>query len=528
MTPRSNLSDFIKERCIEAARAAIGDGGDVEDAIAQRLVDDVLNSPKVRKRIKDAGPQEKAKFDKEFPEFVRELQELGVAPPSLLIPQRPDKMNVEPQAVKAMLHEASAAVIAQADEALAVTAASVGCEPPAQSDLAAWIGAGHCPPETLDEVTKRLAVLWGLAPGQVRVTGWALGGLVTWRDGVELHVPAADLLASARQRNIRNPLGPLVAACPERPTAVEALTGKQKRLFPANLGLVTSQDEADTRTLALLSNIDPSGQLRMPDFPDVDATDGALALPVQLFDLGVGREKSYGNGAAPLALRLFVEALLALKVEDRGRRAVFTVKLRDLLDRLYPNGRPSPARYWPRLREAAELISSNNARIPWYDHERRTGGLWQAVTVRNIPRGPGALDDRVTMEVYLPPTARRGPPVSPNLPAWGMKSARAYRLLLNLPAHWWEEGTTYKPMGEGAPWGMTHDADAYPVTTESGLVRMAHPTSENAHRSKLWARTRDTLEALAKAGEILPIEERSDGLLILPPWIDRKDRAQVT
>ena len=26
MTPRSNLSDFIKDRCIEAARAAIGRG----------------------------------------------------------------------------------------------------------------------------------------------------------------------------------------------------------------------------------------------------------------------------------------------------------------------------------------------------------------------------------------------------------------------------------------------------------------------------------------------------------------------
>ena len=109
-----------------------------------------------------------------------------------------------------------------------------------------------------------------------------------------------------------------------------------------------------------------------------------------------------------------------------------------------------------------------------------------------------------------------------------MKSARAYRLLLNLPAHWWEEGTTFKPKGKGAPWGMTRDADAYPVTTEKGLVRMAHPTSENTDRSKLWTRTRDTLEELAKAGEILPIEERSDGLLILPPWIDRKDRAQVT
>ena len=37
MTPRSNLSDFIKERCIKAARAALGGGGDVEEAIAERL-----------------------------------------------------------------------------------------------------------------------------------------------------------------------------------------------------------------------------------------------------------------------------------------------------------------------------------------------------------------------------------------------------------------------------------------------------------------------------------------------------------
>ena len=80
---------------------------------------------------------------------MRELEERGFAPPSLLIPQRADKENVEPPGVKAMLHEAAATVIAKADEALAVTAASIGCDPPAQSDLAAWIGAGHCPPETL-------------------------------------------------------------------------------------------------------------------------------------------------------------------------------------------------------------------------------------------------------------------------------------------------------------------------------------------------------------------------------------------
>ena len=69
MTPRSNLSDFIKARCIAAARAALGGGGDVEEAIAQRLVDDVLRSPAVRLRVKNAGPQERAKVAKEIPGF---------------------------------------------------------------------------------------------------------------------------------------------------------------------------------------------------------------------------------------------------------------------------------------------------------------------------------------------------------------------------------------------------------------------------------------------------------------------------
>ena len=40
---------------------------------------------------------------------------------------------------------------------------------PTQSELAAWTGAGNCPPETLAEVAERLAVLWSLGPGQVHV-----------------------------------------------------------------------------------------------------------------------------------------------------------------------------------------------------------------------------------------------------------------------------------------------------------------------------------------------------------------------
>ena len=408
-------------------------------------------------------------------------------------------------------------------------------KPPTAQDLADWIEADGPDDDTRMDALERSGKA-GLLDGEsvrvevVRVWFRLTGTHEVDSEGQPCPLSAADVLnvhaeIEGREDKPPHPLQPLVRAWLERPAKVESVTGNSPRLLPYGLGLVTSKDESDTRTLALLSNLAQGGQLRIPDFPDVDAVDVRLALPVRLFDLGVGQEKVYCNGAASLALRLFVFSLLALKVKDRGRRVMFTVKLRDLLDRLYPNGRPSPAKYWLKLTEAAELISGNAARIPWYDYERRTGGLWQAVTVRSIPRHKDALDDYVAIEVYLPPTARRGPPTSPNLPAWGVKSARAYRLLLNLPAHWWVEGKTFKPKGKRAPWGMTLDADAYPVTTETALVRMAHPTSEDSNSRRLWQRTRDTLEDLADAGEILPIDERSDGLLILPPWVKPKDRA---
>ena len=104
MTYRSNLADFLKARCTEALRAAMDGDGEIEDAIAERLVDDVVRSPEVQRRIRSASPHERNKVAEEIPAFVRELQEQGFAPPSLLVPQGPDKMNVEPQAVKAMLH----------------------------------------------------------------------------------------------------------------------------------------------------------------------------------------------------------------------------------------------------------------------------------------------------------------------------------------------------------------------------------------------------------------------------------------
>ena len=95
---------------------------------------------------------------------------------------------------------------AKADEALEATAGDA--DPPSQSDLAAWVA--HCPHDVLTEVEERLGVMWWLKPKQVRVIGWAFGGLVVWRDDVEFHAPASELVAEALRRNILNPL---ISAC---------------------------------------------------------------------------------------------------------------------------------------------------------------------------------------------------------------------------------------------------------------------------------------------------------------------------
>ena len=528
MTPRNNLSDFIKERCIEAARAALGGGGDVEEAIAQAqgLVDDVLDSPEVRRRIKNARPQEKAKFAKDLPEFVRELHELGVAPPSLLIPQGPDKMNVEPATVKAMLHEAAAAraatfkalrhgeaavgaataaaVTSKADEALEESAGDA--DPPSQGDLAAWVG--HCPHDVLTEVEERLAVMWRLKLKQVRVTGWFFGGLVTWRDGVEFHAPAAELVAESKRRKIPNPLAPLVRACP---TPVDGKANlRPDRILSAKLAMVDPSHKRAGRLFSPAAH--RRGQLVMPGFELADYE--GPALPLALYQLGQDNPQRGGGRGAPLALRLFVEAVLAAPYDERnaGQPVALQVTLRDLLDRLYPGPRrPKPTEYWPRLMSAVEALDTMDARIPWHDPETGRGDLRRVVSVGGIPRGPGALDDVVRMVVDLPPGSGPGPKVSPTLGAWGAKSAPAYSAMLNLAYRWFDPGVTRHPV-PGGHWLQVQDPKRYPALSDADVVAITRPLSARAARRKLAVEGWEVLRKLEVAGEL-----RIEGRRVLPP-----------
>ena len=167
------------------------------------------------------------------------------------------------------------------------------------------------------------------------------------------------------------------------------------------------------------------GQLVMPGFEVADSE--GPALPLALYQLGQDNPERGGGPAAPLALRLFVEAVLAAPYDERnvGQPVVLQVTLRDLLDRLYPGPRrPQPNEYWPRLMSAVESLDRMDARIPWHDPETGRGGFRRIVSVGDIPRGPGALDDVVRMIVDLPPGSGPGPKVSPTLGAWGQSPLR--------------------------------------------------------------------------------------------------------
>ena len=131
-----------------------------------------------------------------------------------------------------------------------------------------------------------------------------------------------------------------------------------------------------------------------------------------------------------------------------------------------------------------------------------------------IPRGPGALDESVRIIVDLPPGSGRGPQVSDNLRLWGVKSAPAYRLLINLAYQWHNPGVTKIPIGRGKArhWVQVDDPERYPIITDTDLVGLTFPTmSSKAERRKpgeAWGYVRQ----LEKAGELRVVQGK-----ILPP-----------
>ena len=390
-------------------------------------------------------------------------------------------------------------------------------ERPTAEALAAWIHSADCPAEAIDAVCERLTALLGhyISPPLELSDGVVIAGA--------LAISISDLWDEYRAavdagEDVRWPMAPLVGTWQQRPRPVEPNRRLTDRVIPARLAMAhTSNNPRLLFSPAAHAEYGPDGkQLVMPGFANADTP--SPALPLALYDLGAGPTISPGRGA-PLALRMFVESVLSVPMQERekGQPVAMSVSLREFLKWLYPTRTPSPAEYWPRLMAAVEALDSWDARVPLYDPQTKRNELRRVVSVGGIPRGPGALDESVRIIVDLPPGSGNGPQVSNNLRLWGVKSAPAYRLLINLAYQWHNPGVTKIPVGKGKArrWVQVDDPERYPTITDADLVFLTFPTmssrSERRKPGEAWGYVRQ----LEKAGELRIVNEK-----ILPPLHD--------
>ena len=285
---------------------------------------------------------------------------------------------------------------------------------------------------------------------------------------------------------------------------------RSDRILPTRLGMVVpTHPQAGSRLFMPAAMADGNGQLILPGFAN-DVSTGP-ALPHGLYELGAGRGRRY----TPLALRIWVEGVLCVPMDYRGRDQPVSMSLpfRDLLAAIYPGKRrPRPTEYWPRLMEAADALDSREARIPWEDPATGRGGLRRIVSLSDLPRAPLALDDLISLIVHLPPGAEDGPVVSPKLAWWALKSPPAYRALIGLAYRWHIPGVTRRPVRNGKHWVQSTNPAHYPHMTDADLVELCFPTSANSARRNLVGRSREVIKCLAEANE-LRIQEGGRKLL---------------
>ena len=389
-------------------------------------------------------------------------------------------------------------------------------ERPAAAELSRWTNSVDCPADAIEVMCDRMTELLG---HEVQPPLKLLGGvIITWQTIISI----GDLWESYCQavdagEDLRWPLAPIVRAWQQRPRPVEPSRRTTERVIPARLAMARTSSQRNARLLfspAAHADYGPDGkQMVMLGFAKPDTP--SPALPLALYDLGAGPTISPGKGA-PLALRMFVESVLSVPMDERerGRPVAMSVSLRDFLAWLYPTRTPSPAEYWPRLMGAIEALDSWDARIPLYDPQTKRSELRRVVSVGGIPRGPGALDESVRIIVDLPPGSGNGPQVSDNIRSWGVKSAPAYRLLINLAYQWHNPGVTTVPIGKGRArhWVQVNDPTRYPVISDPELVSLAYPSSAVKNRRVLLKRTNDVIEQLERAKELRIVSGR-----ILPP-----------
>ncbi len=450
MDSRQPLIEWIKAKALEAAREAWQPGdGPFEDRVALAILDLVDNdSPQMRMRAQRYSPQERRAVLEECALLSRKLSERGFPPADVGPPRKPEVYSLP--LVRRHLVAAAQGVTEAADEANAGTAKAQdqrndakvlqSHSPPSRSDLAAFIDSGMCPSATLREVAERIAKLYGHKVHKVQVTGWALGGLVGWVNGVEAHWPAAELRADAKRlstkrRRLRNPMAPLVRAFRSRPHET-SLDSRPYGIIPNAAYRTPKQIELPSMPERVLA----AATIEHEDayLPGLEPQPGPEpAWPLTLFDVAGKVSMVDGRGGIALPFRLALEAMMQAPPSKRNSAYVM-VTIRDIAEWLWPHGWKPSGELRKKLAQAAEVV--NRLAMPWeFVFNGRTFRNWRPVAVR--ADAYDSLDAAVLLQVQLPVGSGQGPLVDrARLRAYGPHS-RAYRGYLSVVSHWNEHGT---------------------------------------------------------------------------------------
>ena len=432
---RPNLLEWLRGRIDKAQRTAAARGLS-SDVLAQELAG-ALKTPDTLARLKAANPNERQRAAEYLQQVVDEMQGRDILPPdhAQLVA---DAQATDPTAetIGPLLTWSAAGVASAGDEALRVTWGDETAPP--QDELAAKIASGFAQ-DRLAEVGRRIEVLRGFR--NVRVTGWAFGGLVMWReDGDERgewHEPAHELLADAEAAGVPNPLAPLAEAWRNLPVE-SGLDSQPYAVVPNAAYRKAMQAEFPNMPVPVLAA--NAIEHKAGYLPGLEPTAGPEpAWPLVLFDAAGLESMTQGRGIA-IPLRLGLEAMMQAPPSVRTHGVLVTVHLRDVVDWIWPNGwRPRVDR--AKLAEAAEAVGRLVLPGEWIINGM-TFRRWRPVTIR--ADAFDSLDAGVLLDVRLPQGSGQGPMIDrAQLRAYGVDSAPAYRGYLSAAYHWNEHGTRF-------------------------------------------------------------------------------------
>ena len=316
-----------------------------------------------------------------------------------------------------------------------------------------------------------------------------------------------------------HPVEPLIQAWQTLPDhekirRVEVDQRKKRRVIPRTLAMVDQGHNRSGQTWSPAAHLQGPSQAALFDIGGAMPVPARQVLPgfgdrrpgrtpalfLQLWDLGAASVNPGGGRGAPVALRLFVEAILAVPKYMRGGRSSYVIPLRQLQERLYPNGPPTRGVFWDRLTRAIDILQSVEARMPYYDPFTGEYRLLQIVSFPDLPDGPDDLNQEVEIGIRLPPNSHGGPQISDNLGWWGVSSVPAYRALLNLAYYWHMPGR------------RKYQHEDYEPLTDDDLIELCYPAGISAkQRRKKLQEAKKTLGLLADAGELAIVPYGTSG-----------------